>query len=293
MKFLQWITGAISIFFMAIFFALYALVPAKKAYSFGSSIVKLLYPLFKKRRRIAIDNILKAGITEKPKEADRIAREAWGHLAGHICEAMKVPGVVKKHNYQEHLDFSGAPEETVSLLLKETDKKILLVSSHHGVWEAATNVISFARPMIAIARTMNNPVIANWMKNHHFRGPVTVIDKTRGFSKTIMEQWEREKSALTILMDQHTARGLSLTFLGREAKTFTSAARIAIREGCPIVVGSFVRIAPFKYRLVGGTPLYFDKTASLAEATQILNDRLGDAVRQYPEQYLWMHRRWR
>jgi KDO2-lipid IV(A) lauroyltransferase len=293
MKFIQWILGWIALAFVAFLFLLYRLIPARKAYDFGSSAAKIIYPLFKKRRKVAIDNILKAKITDDEKEADRIARTAWGHLAGHICEALKVPGVVTKDNWREHLDFTDANPVTVKLLLDEIDKPIILVSSHHGVWEAATNVLSFARPMIAIARTMNNPVAARWMSKYHFRGPVTVIDKKHGFRKDIMDQWKRENSALTILMDQHYAKGLALTFLGRPAKTFSTAAKLAIREGKPIVVGSFVRIAPFKYRLVGGSPLTFPPDADKEEATQILNDRLGDAIRKYPEQYLWMHRRWR
>lgn len=265
----------------------------RKAYDWGSAFARLLYPFFRKRRRIAIDNILKAGITDDPKEADRIAKTSWGHLAGHICEALRVPHVITRENWREHLDVSGAPESTVRLLLEETDQPILLVSAHHGVWEAATNILSFSRPMIAIARVMNNKLVANWMKKHHFRGPVTVIDKNHGFTPDILRQWTAEKSAMTILMDQHTAKGLPLMFLGRPAKTFTSATRLAIRYGYPIVVGSFVRIAPYKYKLVGGEPLRFPKDADKAECTQLLNDRLGDAIRRYPEQYLWSHRRWR
>ena len=98
---------------------------------------------------------------------------------------------------------------------------------------------------------------------------------------------------MTILMDQHTAKGLPLTFLGRPAKTFTSATRLAMRYGYPIVVGSFVRVAPYRYRLVGGSPLVFAKDGDKAAYTQLLNDRLGEAIRRYPEQYLWAHRRWR
>jgi KDO2-lipid IV(A) lauroyltransferase len=293
MKFLQWILGWIALAIVAFLFLLYRLVPANKAYDFGASLAKLIYPLFKKRRKVAVDNVLKVGITNDYKQADKIARTAWGHLAGHICEALKVPGVVNKDNWKDHLDFSDADPVTVKLLLEETDKPIILVSSHHGVWEAATNVLSFARPMIAIARTMNNPVAARWMSKYHFRGPVTVIDKKHGFRKDIMDQWKRENSALTILMDQHYAKGLPLMFLGRPAKTFSTAAKLAIREGKPIVVGSFVRIAPFKYRLVGGSPLMFSSNDDKEKVTQILNDRLGDAIRKYPEQYLWMHRRWR
>ena len=265
----------------------------RHAYDWGSAFARVLYPLFPKRRRIAVDNVLKAGITDDQKEADRIARMAWGHLAGHICEALCVPRVINKGNWREHLDVSGVHPDTVKLLLDTPDTPILLVSAHHGVWEAATNLLSFARPMIAIARVMNNKLVAGWMKKHHFRGPVTVIDKNHGFTPAIMKQWFSEKSAMTILMDQHTAKGMPLTFLGRPAKTFTTATRLAMRTGLPIVVGSFVRIAPFKYRLVGGTPLVYSDELGKEGFTQLLNDRLGEAIRQYPEQYLWSHRRWR
>ena len=98
---------------------------------------------------------------------------------------------------------------------------------------------------------------------------------------------------MTILMDQHTSKGPKLQFLGRPAQTFTSATRLAMRYGYPIVVGSFVRIAPFRYRLVGEAPLRFSKTDNKFAATQLLNDRLGEVIRRYPEQYLWAHRRWR
>ena len=244
----------------------------RHAYDWGSAFARAFYPLFRKRRRIAVDNVLKAGITEDPKEADRIARTAWGHLIGHICEALP---------------------DAVKLLLDTPDMPILLVSAHHGVWEAATNLLSFARPMIAIARVMNNRLVAGWMKKHHFRGPVTIIDKNHGFTPAVIRQWFDEKAAMTILMDQHTARGLPLTFLGRPAKTFSTVTRLAQRYGYPIVVGSFVRVAPFRYRLVGGAPLRYSEELGREGFTQLLNDRLGEAVRKYPEQYLWSHRRWR
>ena len=274
---------------------LFALVPRRFAYSFGAGAGRLLYPLFRKRRRIAIDNILKAGVAKTPEEADRIARAAFGHLPGHICEAIKVPSVVNAGNWREHLDVSGGAPEAVELLLERTGRPVLLVSAHHGVWEAATNVLSFTRPMIAIARTMNNPVAARWMERRHFRGPVTVIDKNRGFTPDVMRKWRAENAAMTILMDQHASpkHGVKVDFMGRPAWTFTTAVRLAAKTGCPIVVGSFVRVAPFKYRLVGGPPVTFPPDVDMKEGARILNARLADVIRTCPEQYLWSHRRWR
>jgi KDO2-lipid IV(A) lauroyltransferase len=266
----------------------------KRAYKIGAGFAAALWPFFRKRQRIAVENILKCRITDDESEAYRIAKASWCHLAGHVCEALCVPNVITKDNWREHLDvITDADKEVASLLLEKTDIPILLVSSHHGVWEVATNLISLSRPMIAIARVMNNKFVEKWMKKHHFRGPVTIVDKNNGFRKAVMNQWLDEKAAMTILIDQHTSKGEMLEFLGRKAKTFTSATRLAVRYGCPIVVGSFVRTGPYQYRLVGDAPLRFSKDDDIAKATQILNDRLSDAIRKYPEQYLWAHRRWR
>ena len=266
---------------------------SRHAYDLGAGFAALVWPFFRTRRKLSIDNLLRAGVTADPDEAARIAKRAWCHLSGHVCEALAVPGVITKDNWREHLDVAEADPAAVKLLLESPDTPILLVSSHHGVWEAATNLLSFARPMIAIARVMNNKLVAKWMKNHHFRGPVTIIDKNHGFTREIMRQWEDERAAMTILMDQHYGKGPVLRFFGRPAQTYTTATRLAMRTGYPIVVGSFVRMAPFKYRLIGGAPLRFAKTDDPLVCTQLLNDRLEAAIRACPEQYLWMHRRWR
>jgi len=264
------------------------------AYDLGVGFARLAWLFIGKRRRLAVDNILRAGITSDPREARRIARQSLCHLAGHICEALCVPFVVRRDSWREHLDMASEVDpETVRLLLETPDTPILLASAHHGVWEAATNILSFARPMIAIARVQNNPLVAKFMKKYHFRGPVTVIDKNHGFTPDILRQWRETCAAMTILMDQYTGGGLQLTFLGRPARTFTTVSRLAMRTGYPVVIGSFVRVAPYRYRLVGGAPLRFAKGDDLAAATQQLNDRLEQAIRRYPEQYLWVHRRWR
>ena len=265
----------------------------RHAYGIGCGLASALWPFFGRRRRIAVKNVMRCGVASNKGEATRIAKASWCHLAGHIAEALFVPGVVNGANWRDHLDFEGCSEKAAKMLLDTPETPILLVSAHHGVWEAATNIISFARPMMAVARVQNNKLVAGWMKKHHFRGPVTLIDKNRGFTASVMRQWKEECAAMTILMDQHAWRGALLSFLGRPAWTYTSAARIAVRYGCPVVVGSFVRIAPYRYRLVGGDPLVFSREDDVNAVAQTLNDRLSECVRKYPEQYLWAHRRWR
>ena len=268
----------------------------RHAYDIGYLLALMAWPFVGgRRRRVAVENVLRAKVADSPRAARRLARRSLGHLGGHVAEALFVPSVVTRENYREHLDFSGAPEEPVRLLLEQTDKPIIIVSGHHGVWEAATNVLSFARPMIAVARVQNNKWLARWMTKHHFRGPVTIVDKNHGFSAAVLDQWKRTNAAMTILMDQHAGKKAPLLrFFDRPARTFTTATRLAMRTGCPIVVGSFVRVAPYVYRLVAtGGSVSVSKTDDRDAVTQLLNDRIEAAVRQYPEQYLWLHRRWR
>ena len=265
----------------------------RKSYDFGWGLASLVWPFFRKRRRLSVENILRSGVTADPDEARRIARNAFCHFAGHICEALAVPSVVNKDNWREHFDFSEADPELAKVLFERPDMPILIVSGHHGAWEAATSIVSLNRPMIAIVRMMDSKFLQKWLEKHHFRGAVTVVSKNDGFREKVMRQWFEEKSAMTILMDQYTYGGSLLTFLGRPARTVTSAARLAVKYGFPVAVGSFVRVGPFQYRAVAGKPIVFEKGTDRDVATQVLNDRLSDAIRKYPEQYLWMHRRWR
>jgi KDO2-lipid IV(A) lauroyltransferase len=277
---------------------LFALVPAQRAYAIGAGVTAFFYPLFRARRRVAVDNILRAGITADPAEADRIARQSFGHLAGHLFEALKVGQVVTPENWREHVVFDG-PEETFRILLEDLDTPIMILTGHHGVWEAAVSIVSFVRPMIAVARKMNNPLAERFLKKRHFRGEITIVSKKMGFAPSILRQWKETSAAMTLVMDQHAGRkqGVPVDFMGRPASTHTSPARLHLKTGAPILVGSFIRERAFHYRMVTGDPIRFtptgDREKDTVELLTEINRRLEAAIRRYPEQYLWAHKRWR
>ncbi|MDD4101032.1 MAG: lysophospholipid acyltransferase family protein [Kiritimatiellae bacterium] len=278
--------------------SMYGLVPDQKAYAWGFAVAVKVYPLFTNRRRVAVDNIIRAGITEDKVNADRIARHAFGHLAGHICEALKIGNVVNEKNWREHIVFDG-PEDSWQLLLNSPDVPILILTGHHGVWEAAASIISFSRPMIAVARKMNNPFVDRFLKQKHFRGDITIVPKKMGFSSGVLKDWRARGAAMTLLMDQHAGprHGIKVDFMGHPAYTHTSPARLHLMSGAPILVGSFIRESAFKYRMVTGSPLSFTPTGDKCDDTLSLlteiNARLSAVIRRFPEQYLWAHKRWK
>lgn len=277
---------------------LYGLVPPRRAYDWGARAARLFYPLLPRRRRIAVDNILKCGVAKTRREADRIARESFGHFAGHLCEALKAGRVVTPENCADHLVFEG-PEDTRRLLFERTDVPVIILSAHHGAWEAAATLLSFKRPLMAVAREMNNPYIARFLKRGHFRGAITVISKKKGFTPQVIRQWRKTCAALTLVMDQRANRkqGIVVDFLGRPACTHTSPARIHLASGAPLLVGAFIREAPFRYRIVTGHPILHrptgDRAADVRAILTEVNARLGEIIRRYPGQYLWAHNRWK
>lgn len=278
--------------------ALYSIVPANKAYSLGARLASLLYPLFKKRHRIALDNIMKAGITEDPQEAARIAQASFCHFLGHLFEALKVPKVVTKENWREHIVYAESDAENWKTLMVDLDIPVMLITGHLGSWEAGVSIIPFTRPMMPIARALDNPLLARFLKKSQFRGNVTIISKKNGFSGDVMRLWKASKSALAIVMDQHAGRsGVKVDFLGRPAWTHTSPARIHLASGAPIVVGAFLREGLFKYRMIGEPAIHFTPTGNkeqdIETLTAEMNKFLGNLIRKCPEQYLWMHNRWR
>ena len=278
---------------------LYSLIPAYKAYDLGFGFAKLFYPVFKVRHRIAVDNILQAGITDDPRRAAEIARTSFCHFAGHLCEALKVREVITEKNWRDHVVIEGSKEDTWDLLMEKTDTPMMLITGHQGAWEAATTLIPFTRPMIAIARTMDNPFLTRFLQKNHFRGRITVIEKNAGLPPNVLRHWKAEKAALTLVMDQHSSdrHRVRSNFMGRPAYTQSSAARIYLKTGYPILVGAFLRDGPFQYRMLGTKPMHLvptgDKQKDIETFVDEMNQRLEFLIRRYPEQYLWSHRRWR
>jgi len=272
-----------------------SLIPASRAYDIGMAVGRRAFRVLGGRRRIAVANVLAAGITDDPTEATRIARDSMGHFVGHLLETVRAGDRIAAR-WREHVEVDMSEESR--RVMMESDEPIMMLSGHLGVWEVAVPVISTFRPMIAVARVMQNPYVESFMAGTHFRGRITVISKNQGFSTQVMRQWETEKAALTIVMDQRAGRsGIWMSFMGRPAKMFTSPARIHLKSGHPIIVGAFVRVGPFRYRMVVGDVIRYaptgDREADVRAITAQTVAVLESCIRRWPEQYLWAHNRWK
>ncbi|MBN2492169.1 MAG: lysophospholipid acyltransferase family protein [Planctomycetes bacterium] len=259
------------------------------------AVADLWYAVDARRRQIACENILRSGVAASPRAAARIARASFRHLPLVVLESLRSERLFARGNWRERVVFE-APAETMALLAAP-GQGLILVSGHLGNWEIAAQLLSKTKPVTGITRGMNNPLAHALMLRRKPRARFTLMpmhdaNPARFFAVL------RRGDVLALLMDQHARRrGMMVPFFGTPASTHTSPALLHLVTGAPLCFGYCVRTGPGAFRLVAGPPLSHPPTGRREEdirtILEALNRQLEDAIRRYPEQYLWVHRRWR
>jgi len=255
----------------------------------------LLYRLDAPRRRIAIGNVLRAGIATTRADAARIAQASFRHFARLIAESLKSSELFDETNWQDVVALQFDP--LAEAALRDPDRGVILVSGHFGNWEIAAQVTAFVKPVVAIARDMNNPLVDALIKARKTRPGLTLTPKRDADMLRLLGVLKR-RHVLALLTDQFARdRGMLVDFFGSPASTHTSAALLHLVTRVPLVFGTCIRTpdggfafhapAPLDYRPTG------NKESDIRHILETLNGMLEAAIRANPEQYLWAHRRWR
>ena len=175
-----------------------------------------------------------------------------------------------------------------------SDAAILM---HPRGWEVSGHVISFLKPLVAVARDLDNPYAQRFMLKRNPRRRIEIVAKHSKDRLALLRPLRAGK-LLGLICDQHAAsHGVVAPFFGHPASTVASPARLALATGTPVVCGFCVRTGPMKFRMVGYDPIWpkptGDREADVLAVTTEINRQIETAVRRCPEQYLWSHRRWR
>ena len=268
--------------------------PARIACALAKIIGDIAFFFMPRRRRIAVNNILKAGIADTPRAARRIARASARSIALTVAESFIFPRY-KDAESRIEFEISQAARDAI-----EASKcGFICYSGHFGNWEIGAQALSRFKPVTGIARPMNNERVQALMDRKQMRADFETIDKHSGRPMDMVRALKRNR-ALAILSDQH-ARGDSavvIDVLGRPAKTYPTPAVLQQLTGAPIFFTYSLRTGFMRFRIKFSEPLFYkvskeNKAADILAATQDLSKRLEEIIRQYPEQYLWAHRRWK
>jgi KDO2-lipid IV(A) lauroyltransferase len=270
-------------------------LPFRATSSFFSGLAGLWFVISFNRRRIAVDNILQSGITSDPHEASRIARDSFKHFAILVLESLKSDTELSGDDWKDKVEIDIAPE--TMKMLNDPNGGMIIVSGHIGNWEIAAQLLSRMKPVVAITRDLNNPYVNKVMKARKSRNDVTLTPKHDANSVRFLSAIKQSK-VLALLTDQHAINGgTMINFLGRPASTHTSPALLHLVTKAPLCFGYCIRKGPMDYKLVAHEPIRVTPTGDRKKDVQTIleniNTELETIIRQYPEQYLWAHRRWK
>ncbi len=225
----------------------------------------------------------------------RVTKKMWHHLFLMCCEIAHAPRKVHRENWHEHY---AIPDRRRLLEVILGDRPALLVSGHFGNFELAGFVTGlFGIPSTTIARPLDNGYIHDYVMAFRSQGGQHFLPK-EGSSEQV-QQLLKDGGKLSLLADQHAGdRGCWVEFMGKLASCHKGLALFTLSSGAPMMVCSNVRRdRPLQFMLnlhgIADPKVPGEHLASVPSLTQWYNDRLESGIHQAPEQYWWVHRRWR
>ena len=254
----------------------------------------LWYHLDARHRNIAMDNLRRAFGDELDDTQRRdICRRVFLHLAQVVMEFPCLT-VVTNENLDSFATIHGA-EHMESALAK--GRGLLVLASHFGNWELMSLAYAVrCRPFTVVFRPLDNPFLNLLVDEIRLRGPKTIPKK--GSVRQILRLLQRNE-IVAILGDQNVDwyDGVFVPFFRDLACTNKALAVLAVRTGAPVVPIYNVRQADGSYAVIIKPAVDListgDTTSDIEENTALFNRIVEGYIRENPEQWLWLHQRWK
>lgn len=261
----------------------------------GAWFGRVLHRLDGRHRRRARRSIALAFPEWEPARVNRTARATFEYFIQLAIEVMHTPRAM-------HLDSWSGRTRLANLgpaieVLNE-GRGVILVTGHLGNWEVLGYLLALLGYDIdAIARPLDNPLINDWLLGVRERKGMRIITKWDATER--MLQVLGSGGALGFIADQNAGeKGLFVPFFGRLASTYKSIGLLAMNRNTPIVCGYAHRQPPRYAYEMGVVDVirpedWADQRDPLYYITARYTRAIETMVRMRPEQYLWMHRRWK
>ncbi len=257
------------------------------------------------RYDVAVENLTIAfGVERSPVQRHELIRQMWRHLFQLVVEMIQAPRRLCLETCREAIVFRDRRQCIAAL---STGRPVLILSGHFGNWEVAMSSFGmFGYAMGVLARPLDNPLIHAWFKASREQTGHQLILKKGGFDDLI--SIVQAGGAVGVLADQDAgSRGLFVDFFGRPASTFKSIALLALEYDALICVGYAARLPEdllpgssasrwVRYEVGCETvidPREITSSDPVGEITSRYTSALEQVIRRHPEQYFWIHRRWK
>ena len=281
--------------FIFVFMKLLRLVPFKTASRFMERFARWLGPKLK-RHNIAMDNLAIAFPEKSIEEREKIASDSWAQMAQTLLEYFYLDQVFDmdaKTGESERIEFTNAEQYEK---LRDDGLPAILFTGHLANFELLPLVADrFGLKLLSMFRQPNNPYAAKRVAQARNVISENLVASGDGASFQLMSALERGDH-VGVLVDQKFRRGIMVPFFGKAAPSNPLLAKLARRYKCPVHGARTVRLPNGRFRLEITEELDLPRDENgdvdIRGTTELVNRIVEDWVREYPEQWLWIHRRW-
>ncbi|MDZ7289725.1 MAG: lysophospholipid acyltransferase family protein [candidate division KSB1 bacterium] len=287
--------GTLLLFFLA------QSLPHSWALALGAALGKFTFSVVRIRRRVTLENLANAFPEKSAAEVKQIARRCYKNFGMMIMECLRLPKLTESE-FRRLVTFSMPLEENPLEQAVALGKGAICMTGHFGNWEYLGALLAACQyPVVFLYQEQSNPYVDALIYDIRTKMKMPMIPRgaaLRGILKAL-----RERKFVTIVADQDAgSHGLFVDFLGRPASTGRGPAAFVLKSQAPIVFLATVR-QPGGKHLVESELLTFDFFEStLSESdeeeklrliTEAWTRVLEKYIRQYPDHWFWMHRRWK
>ena len=266
--------------------------PLRRALFIGVS--RMFHLLIPRQRLIATHNLRRAFPEKSEGEILRIVQGVYRNMGIVAAEFFDIPRLTKE-NIAAQVETEGLENCWKAL---EKGQGLLLFSAHFGNWELeAAAAALLIKPAVVIYRPLDSPLLDHLVLR--VRSATGNIPLAKEHAMRPMLRALKQNGILGILIDQNVDwyEGVFVDYFGRPACTTDGLALLALHTEAPVLPAYMVRLPDGRYRLVFGPEVEVirtgDRDADILANTQRFTKVIEQIVRRYPDQWLWVHQRWK
>jgi KDO2-lipid IV(A) lauroyltransferase len=288
-------------FLVRVLFCVVQSLSLKMGHTLARGLAWLFTDLIPIRKSLLHENLQTAFPEKTPEERQLLIRLMWEHLFLMGIEIALANRRIHDLNWKNYIQLTGV---LPLLSLLHQNRPVILVTGHFGNFEIGGFSLGIlTHPSNSVARPLDNPFLNLFIKDFRESTGQFLVSKNGG-APDILRVLENN-GLMAFLADQSAGpKGCMVDFFGKPASTFKAIALLSLQFNAPIVVCYALReinengeFEPMKFEMsITGflDPLHLPPDIqNVKEITQWYTHKLEEGIQNHPEQYWWLHRRWK
>lgn len=246
------------------------------------------------RKKTVIENLSFSFPDYSKKKIKEVALRCYKSFSITLIELLAIPWL----NREQMTHMIKCKNTGLITRRYNENKGVILLSAHFGNWEyiALSVSLQIGIPFSVVVKPQRNPYVTKWLENARTKWINKIIPS--GISIRQVYKELLDKNIVAMVADQRGPReGIKLDFMGRPAYFFSGPAMLSLKTEAPLLYGIAVRQDDYTYKAemyeVNKNNLPENEEEKIIELTRRHKEYLEKFIRDYPEQWFWMHKRWK